>query len=223
MVNLEHDWDFTAVRKNGEQRVKGNEAPGDRAQHAYTMQTSAAQWNLLEGACVTAEHWACSPLDTRLQWAWLEQRPGSNKEQQFRRAGGGVGRPSGQHGTYTGYRERGEALDRRGRCNQPVVAQMLSHPRHWGSQEDCWPDGGRPSAGQKGQNGPRDFPGVQWLRIRLPAKNLCGGNGFDLWSEGTPHAVEQLSLRTTTTEPVCHNYEARAPRACALQRESPTP
>ena len=48
--------------------------------------------------------------------------------------------------------------------------------------------------------------GVQWLRIRLPAKNLCRGNGFDPWSEGTPHAVEQLGLSATTTEPVSHNY-----------------
>ena len=34
--------------------------------------------------------------------------------------------------------------------------------------------------------GPGTSLGVQWLRIRLPAKNrnLCRGNGFDPWSGG---------------------------------------
>lgn len=79
---------------------------------------------------------------TRLQCAWLEQRPGSSKQQQFRRAGGGVGRQSDQHGKHTGYREQGEALDGRGHCNQPVAAQMLSHPRHWGARKTAGPKNG---------------------------------------------------------------------------------
>ena len=56
--------------------------------------------------------------------------------------------------------------------------------------------------------GPGSSLGVQWLRIRLPAKNrnLCRGNRFDPRSRGIPHAVEQLSLSATSTEPVCRNY-----------------
>ena len=38
---------------------------------------------------------------------------------------------------------------------------------------------------------------VQWLRIRLPMQ----GHGFKPWSGKIPHAAEQLSPCTTTTEP----------------------
>ena len=56
---------------------------------------------------------------------------------------------------------------------------------------------------------------VHWIGIRLPIQ----GQGFNPWSGKVPHAVEQQSLCTTTTEacvlslpwvtntePVCHNY-----------------
>ena len=62
---------------------------------------------------------------------------------------------------------------------------------------------------------------AQWLRIRLPMQGIR----FEPWSRKIPHAVEQLSLcttttglrstahepqllspRATTTEPVCRNY-----------------
>ena len=55
---------------------------------------------------------------------------------------------------------------------------------------------------------------AQWLRSSCQ----CRGHGFKPWSGKIPHAVEQLSLCTTTTEPVlqsprakttkptCHNY-----------------
>ena len=39
---------------------------------------------------------------------------------------------------------------------------------------------------------------AQWLRIRLPMQ----GHGFKPWPRKIPHAVEQLSLRATTPEPV---------------------
>ena len=38
---------------------------------------------------------------------------------------------------------------------------------------------------------------VQWLRILLPMQ----GTQFEPWSRKIPHAVEQLSLCATTTEP----------------------
>ena len=53
--------------------------------------------------------------------------------------------------------------------------KCLSHPRHWGSQEDCWPDGGRPSAGQKGQNEPRDFPGGPVVKNQASSKESVQG------------------------------------------------
>ena len=58
----------------------------------------------------------------------------------------------------------------------------------------------------------------------LPAN--VGDTGFDPWSGKIPHAVEQLSPCTTTTEPVLYNprattTEARAPRAHAPQQEKP--
>ena len=54
-----------------------------------------------------------------------------------------------------------------------------------------------------------DFP--QAVK-NLPAN--AGDTGLDPWSGKIPHASEQLSLCTTTTE-------ARVPRACALQQEKP--
>ena len=38
---------------------------------------------------------------------------------------------------------------------------------------------------------------AQWIRICLPLQ----GHGFDTWSGKIPCALEQLSPRTTTTEP----------------------
>ena len=44
-------------------------------------------------------------------------------------------------------------------------------------------------------------------------------HGFDSCSRKIPHAKEQLSLCTTTTEPTCYRYWS--PRARALQQEKP--
>ena len=41
------------------------------------------------------------------------------------------------------------------------------------------------------------FPVAQWLRIACQ----CRRHGFEPWSGKIPHAVEQLSLCATTTEP----------------------
>ena len=38
---------------------------------------------------------------------------------------------------------------------------------------------------------------AQWLRVLLPMR----GHGFEPWSGKIPHAAEQLSPCTTTTEP----------------------
>ena len=43
---------------------------------------------------------------------------------------------------------------------------------------------------------------AQWLRILLPMQ----GTQVRALSWTIPHAVEQLSPCTTTTEPMCHNY-----------------
>ena len=48
-----------------------------------------------------------------------------------------------------------------------------------------------------------DFPGGAVVK-NLPAN--AGENAFEPWSGKIPHAAEQLSLCTTTTEPACHNY-----------------
>ena len=48
-------------------------------------------------------------------------------------------------------------------------------------------------------------------------KNLptnAGDTGFDPWSRKVPHAIGQLSLEATTTEPMYLE-------ACALQQEKP--
>ena len=63
---------------------------------------------------------------------------------------------------------------------------------------------------------------AQWLRIHLPMQ----GYRFKPWSGKIPHAAEQLSPCTTTTEPAfwspqATTTEARAPRARALQQEKP--
>ena len=65
---------------------------------------------------------------------------------------------------------------------------------------------------------------VQWLIIHLAMQ----GHGFDPWSGKIPHATEQLSLYTTTTEsglrsPSDATTEPMSPGACALQREKPVP
>ena len=59
----------------------------------------------------------------------------------------------------------------------------------------------------------RDFPGGL-----VAGSPTCQGRGhrFDPFSRKIPHAEEQLSLCAKTTEP-----EARVPRACALQPETP--
>ena len=43
---------------------------------------------------------------------------------------------------------------------------------------------------------------AQWLRIHLPVQ----GTQVQALVLEDPTCVEQLSLCTTTTEPVCHNY-----------------
>ena len=60
----------------------------------------------------------------------------------------------------------------------------------------------------------------------------CRGHGFNPWSKEIPQATEQLSLRATTTEPICCNF--RRPRTtmeqpsrcevqCTTEREQPLP
>ena len=51
---------------------------------------------------------------------------------------------------------------------------------------------------------------VQWLRIHMQGR----GQEFYPWSRKIPHAMEQLSLCTTTAEPI-------HPRACAPQQDKP--
>ena len=50
----------------------------------------------------------------------------------------------------------------------------------------------------------RDFPGSPV--VKNPPYNA--GDAGSIPGQGTkiPHAVEQLSLHATTTEPMCHNY-----------------
>ena len=80
--------------------------------------------------------------------------------------------------------------------------------------------------------------GLPWWLSGYESAWQCRGHGFDPWSGKIPHAVEQLSLCTTTTEPERHNYwspcttttEAHAPqllkpaypRAFALQKREAT-
>ena len=44
---------------------------------------------------------------------------------------------------------------------------------------------------------------AQWLRI-----HQCRGHGFEPWSKKIPHAAEQLSPDTTTTEPALWSPQA---------------
>ena len=52
----------------------------------------------------------------------------------------------------------------------------------------------------------RDVPGSPV--VKNPPSS-AGERGFDPWSRKIPHAMEQLSPGTTTTEPMRHNYWAR--------------
>ena len=76
----------------------------------------------------------------------------------------GVGRQSDQHGRNTGYREQGEVLHGRGRCKRAVVAQMLSHPRHWGARKTAGPKNGLASWGEaiRRPEGPEWAQGLPW-------------------------------------------------------------
>ena len=47
---------------------------------------------------------------------------------------------------------------------------------------------------------------VQWLRIYLPMQGTC-----------VRSLVQEDSTFCSAVKPVCHNYRASTPRACALQ------
>ena len=47
-------------------------------------------------------------------------------------------------------------------------------------------------------------PVAQWIRIHL----LMQGHGFDPWSGKVPHATEQVTPCTTTTEPALYSSHA---------------
>ena len=51
-----------------------------------------------------------------------------------------------------------------------------------------------------------DHPGGPVVK-NTPAN--AGDRGFDSWSRKISHAVGQLSLCATTTEPTCRNYRSR--------------
>ena len=66
-----------------------------------------------------------------------------------------------------------------------------------------------------------DFPGAQWLRIRLPMQ------GTRVWAlvreDPTCHGATKPvrhNYWACALEPTSHNYWARVPRSCALQREA---
>ena len=50
--------------------------------------------------------------------------------------------------------------------------------------------------------------GLPWWHSGLESACQCRGHGFEPWSGKIPHAAEQLSPCTTTTEPTCHNYRS---------------
>ena len=50
-----------------------------------------------------------------------------------------------------------------------------------------------------------DILGLPWWSSGKESAFQCRGHGFDPWSGKIPHAVEQLSPSTTTTEPEHHN------------------
>ena len=59
---------------------------------------------------------------------------------------------------------------------------------------------------------------VQWLRFCLPTQ---GNHGFNPWPGKIPHAMEQLSTCSATTEPVCHNYSSPCTKSpCFATREA---
>ena len=47
----------------------------------------------------------------------------------------------------------------------------------------------------------KDTCGLPWWRSGWESACQCRGHGFEPWSGKIPHATEQLSLCTTTTEP----------------------
>ena len=55
---------------------------------------------------------------------------------------------------------------------------------------------------------------LPWWSSGKESACQCRRQGFDPWFDKIPHALEQLSLCTTATEPGC-------PRACAPQQEKP--
>ena len=48
--------------------------------------------------------------------------------------------------------------------------------------------------------------GLPWWHSGWESTCQCRGHGFEPWSGKIPHATEQLSPCTTTTEPTCCNY-----------------
>ena len=63
----------------------------------------------------------------------------------------------------------------------------------------------------------RGFPGGQVVGFVCQ----CRGHRFDPWSGKTAHAMEQLSLCTTTTEPVLLNLGAATPEPMCCNYQSP--
>ena len=57
---------------------------------------------------------------------------------------------------------------------------------------------------------------VQWIRIHLPMQ----GTWVDSWSGKIPHATEQLSQYTVTTETAYATTEAYAPRLRSTTQEA---
>ena len=45
--------------------------------------------------------------------------------------------------------------------------------------------------------------GLPWWRSGWESACQCRAHGFESWSGKIPHAAEQVSLCTTTTEPAC--------------------
>ena len=58
-----------------------------------------------------------------------------------------------------------------------------------------------------------DFPGGPV--VKNPPSNAADAGSIPGWGTRIPHAVGQLSLRTTTREPMCCNYRAHTPGAHA--------
>ena len=57
-----------------------------------------------------------------------------------------------------------------------------------------------------------DSPGLPWWLSGKESACQCRGHGFDPWSRKITHAVEQLSLYITSTEPVPWNLGAATPK-----------